>query len=143
MHTFSIDRVGQRFIGFDKLLAQLSAQSQGDQNKYPPYNIVQQGELNYRITMAVAGFKEDELSIVQSNHDLLISGSIKDTAGLGPDEQYLHRGIATRDFARTFTLGEHVTVTGAEYAQGLLTVSLERQVPDKLKPQQIAITYNK
>jgi molecular chaperone IbpA len=103
---------------------------------YPPYNIESTGEDSYRITLAVAGFAEDELTIVDHQGTLTVSGSKKK-----PDDnaRYLHHGIAARAFERRFSLADHVKVTGASLESGLLQIDLVREVPEAMKPRTIKI----
>lgn len=125
-------------IGFDRLASlfdQLSAVD-GDAPSYPPYNIERLAENEYRISMAVAGFSQDELSIGVKENTLTVKG-VKTEAE--QDRQYLHRGIAARSFERRFQLADHVQVTKADVVNGLLNVNLVREVPEAKKPRQIPI----
>ena len=105
-------------------------------NTYPPYNIEKTGEDAYRITIAVAGFSEDELSIEAREGQLVVSGRKGDSEDKG---NFLHRGIATRAFERRFQLADHVRATSAVTENGLLHVDLVREVPEALKPRKIEI----
>jgi molecular chaperone IbpA len=129
-------------VGFDRLFDLLDSASGFDAGvtAYPPYNIERLGENEYRITMAVAGFAEDELKIDVKEQTLNVRGEKKaeDT-----ERQYLHRGIATRAFDRRFQLADHVEVKGAELKDGLLHLDLVRNVPERLKPRSIAIGNGK
>jgi molecular chaperone IbpA len=124
-------------VGFDRmfdLLDSVAGQTTG--NGYPPYNIEKAGENAYRIVMAVAGFAEAELNITQKENELLVSGQ----APKGEDEtQFLYRGIAGRDFERRFQLADHVKVSGAKLANGLLTIELQREIPEEKKARAIPI----
>jgi molecular chaperone IbpA len=125
-------------VGFDRLFDLLDSVSGLDQTApgYPPYNIERLGDNEYRITMAVAGFSQDELRVDVKEQALTIAGAKK------PDEkerQYLHRGIAARNFERRFQLADHVEVKGADIQDGLLHVELVRNVPERLKPRTVAI----
>lgn len=124
-------------IGFDRMLNALEAASRvAPFENWPPYDIVRSGEDSYRIKMAVAGFGEDDLTVTQERNALIVSGR-KD----GEDEgEYLHRGIAGRSFERRFDLADHVQVEGASLTDGLLTITLRREVPEELKPRRIEIT---
>jgi molecular chaperone IbpA len=104
---------------------------------WPPYNIERTSEDDYRITMALAGFSPDEIELVQKENTLFIAGH-KNTDQQGESEM-LHRGIATRSFRQTFNLADHVKVTGASLENGLLTIDLQREVPEALKPRRIEI----
>jgi molecular chaperone IbpA len=105
---------------------------------FPPYNIQKAGEDHYRITMAVAGFSQDELSITSENNRLVVSGE-KPEEQESEDNAYLYRGIATRSFERRFNLAEHVRVKGARLDNGLLHIELEREIPEAMKPRSIEI----
>lgn len=124
-------------VGFDRVFDLLdSVASRSGTNGYPPYDIEKTSDDSYRIVMAVAGFTEAELTIVQKENELLIGGK----SAAGEDKRdYLYRGIAARDFERTFQLADHVRVVGARLANGLLTVDLRREVPEEKKPRVIAI----
>ncbi|MDA0368641.1 MAG: Hsp20 family protein [Proteobacteria bacterium] len=126
-------------IGFDRVDQLLDAVSRMDDSStaYPPYNIEKTGEDDYRITMAVAGFDDDELDVSQQENVLLIRGKAQD----GPKTaSYLHRGIARRAFERRFELADTVRVTGASLVNGLLHVDLVREIPEAKKPRQIVIS---
>jgi molecular chaperone IbpA len=123
-------------IGFDRMASLLDSVARDSKPSYPPYNIEQVEENHYRITMAVAGFTEDELEITSEQNSLVISGKQQDD---GETRNYLHRGIATRNFERRFQLAEHVKVVAAKLENGLLHVALEREVPEAMKPRKIAI----
>jgi molecular chaperone IbpA len=129
-------------VGFDRLFDLLDSASGLDAGvpAYPPYNIERLGENEYRITMAVAGFSEDEVKIDVKEQTLNVKGEKK---GEDKERQYLHRGIATRAFDRRFQLADHVEVKGAELKDGLLHVDLVRNVPERLKPRTIAIGNGK
>ena len=103
---------------------------------WPPYDIEKVSEDAYRITMAVAGFAQDEIELTQHDTTLLVTGQKKAQEG---ERQYLHRGIAGRTFRQSFNLAQHVRVTGASLDNGLLTVELKREVPEAFKPRRIAI----
>ena len=122
-------------IGFDRMAALLDSASVESKPSYPPYNIELVEENHYRISMAVAGFSEDEMSISSEQNTLVISG--KQSAD--GDKKFLYQGIAARNFERKFQLAEHVKVTSASLVNGLLHVELEREIPEALKPRTIAI----
>tara|TARA_A100001391_G_scaffold121545_1_gene82860 strand:- start:61 stop:534 length:474 start_codon:yes stop_codon:yes gene_type:complete len=123
-------------IGFDRMANLLDSVARDAKPSYPPYNIEQVDENEYRITMAVAGFTEDQLEITSEQNTLLISGRQQDDS---EDRNYLHRGIAARNFERKFQLAEHVKVVTARLENGLLHVNLVREVPEAMKPRKIAI----
>ena len=125
-------------IGFDRLfdLLEASARHSASEN-YPPFNLERLAEDRYRITLAVAGFKAEEIDITAQQNLLLVAGKKKDESeGQG---SYLHLGIATRSFERRFELADFVRVDNANLADGLLTVDLVREVPEAMKPKKIAV----
>lgn len=135
---FDLTPLYRSTIGFDRLARMLDDVSGFDVPAYPPYNIELLSEDQYRITMAVAGFAEEDLSINVNGNTLVISG--KKTAETNAAKgQFLHQGIASRAFERRFQLADFVEVRGAELENGLLHVSLRREVPEAMKPRSIAI----
>lgn len=123
-------------VGFDRVLNLLESASRIDPtDSWPAYDIIRTGEESYRITMVVAGFAAKELNIVHEPNLLVVLGKKSDKA----DAQYLHHGIATREFKRQFELADHVKVAGANLADGLLTIDLEVEIPENLKPRMIEI----
>ena len=123
-------------VGFDRLLGLLeSASEQG----YPPYNIERSDENNYRVTLAVAGFAERDLSVDVKDRVLTVSGKREGETPNDKPAAFLHQGIAGRAFERSFQLAEHVEVKGARLENGLLHVDLERIVPEEKRPRRIAI----
>lgn len=135
------------FIGFDHLAGLIDKASRADkQSSYPPYNVELLAEDKYRITMAVAGFSEQDIDIESKDNSLIIIGtkvatasSSKNTEKSQTPRKFLHQGIAERNFERKFQLGEHVKVIGAFMENGLLHVDLQREIPEALKPRKIAI----
>jgi len=128
------------FIGFDHLAGLIDKASRADkQSSYPPYNIELLAEDQYRITMAVAGFGEDNLEIESKDNTLIIIGNRNHSNDEKTERKFLHQGIAERNFERKFQLGEHVKVIGAFMENGLLHVDLQREIPEALKPRKIAI----
>jgi molecular chaperone IbpA len=125
-------------VGFDHMMRMLDEAARYNQvsEGYPPYNIESTGEDSYRITLAVAGFAEDELTIVDHQGTLTVSGSKKKA---DDNARYLHHGIAARAFERRFSLADHVKVTGASLESGLLQIDLVREVPEAMKPRTIKI----
>ena len=113
-----------------------TATSAPEASSYPPYNIEKTGEDTYRLTMAVAGFRPEELDLVVKDNTLLVSGKV---ANEGQKGEMLYRGIAGRAFERRFVLADHIVVDGADLQNGLLHVGLKRVVPEALKPRRIAI----
>ena len=116
-------------LGFDQLERLVERTAKADANGYPPYNIEQSGENAYRITLAVAGFAEDDLSITLENRQLVIRGKQVDADA---ERVFLHRGIAARQFQRSFVLAEGVEVAGASMEHGLLHIDLKRAVPESV-----------
>ncbi len=126
-------------VGFDRMFTLLDSLAQPENTpSYPPYNIERTAEDAYRITMAVAGFEEDELS-VEAHRNVLTVKAAKAEDEDGEKRQFLHRGIATRAFERRFQLADHVEVTAAGLKNGLLHIDLKRNVPEEMKPRRIAI----
>jgi len=131
-------------VGFDRMFDLLQHATRGgvDEN-YPPYDIERTGEDSYRVTLAVAGFKPNDLSVVAQQNTLVVSGDrhhqVEAINGNDPQRQMLHRGIAGRSFERRFELADHVKVVGADLANGLLTIGLKREVPEAQRPRRIEI----
>ena len=122
---------------FDRLMGQIDA---GTTQNYPPYNIVKTGENTYQIEVAVAGFTQGEVEVNVKEGNLIVAGE-KLSNELPEGHTYEHQGISARRFIRTFTLADYVEVTNAVSRDGILTISLERKVPEALQPKTIAITY--
>ena len=138
MTTFDFAPLYRNSVGFDRLASMLSSASRQEQgNSYPPYNIRTLGEDHYQITMAVAGFSEEDLDITTEQNRLVVTGERKNEAE--KDGEYLHRGIATRAFERRFNLADHVKVVNASLENGLLHIGLERELPEAMKPRTIKI----
>jgi len=126
-------------VGFDRVLTMLDSLALPDQSQsYPPYNIERTGETTYRITMAVAGFDDSEISIEAREHALTVKGEKAEEAD-APGSQFLHRGIAKRAFERRFQLADHVEVVGASLRNGLLHIELVREIPEAMKPRRIPV----
>ena len=139
MTTFDFSPLFRTSVGFDRLASMLNATHRPEQaGGYPPYNIVSCGENSYQISMAVAGFAEHELKITSELNQLTVIGE-KAEEKQSEGTQYLYRGIATRSFERRFNLADHVRVTGASLDNGLLHISLERELPEVMKPRSIEI----
>ena len=139
MRTVDLSPLYRSFIGFDHLASLMDAAARTDkQPSFPPYNIEALDKDKYRITMAVAGFSEDELSLQSENNTLVVSGT-KAGKEQNDERKFIHQGIAERNFERKFQLGDHVKVLGADLANGLLSIDLEREIPEALKPRKIEI----
>ena len=138
--TIDLSPLYRTAIGFDRLAHMLENANRLESVGYPPYNIEVTGEDNYRITMAIAGFKDDELAIESKQNELTVSG--KKSESDEDAQKYLHRGIATRNFDRKFQLADHVHVKGARMEHGLLHIDLFRELPEALKPRSINIETN-
>lgn len=136
MKTFDYSPFYRSTVGFDRLFDMLDNSVRPD---WPPYDIEKTGENEYRISMALAGFAQDEINLVQTGTELLVSGEKK---AADNDRQLLHRGIAQRNFKQTFNLASHVKVAGAKLENGLLSVDLIRELPEQLKPRKIEIGSN-
>ncbi len=138
MRNFDFSPLYRSAIGFDRVATILDSLSRAEQNQpsYPPYNIELTGEDQYRITMAVAGFSQDELNIEVNQNNLIVSASKQPEQ---KDRTYLHQGIAARGFERRFQLADHVQVLSAAYENGLLHIDLQKVIPESLKPRTVPI----
>ncbi len=132
--TFDFTPLFRTGVGFDRL-ARL-ADTLPDTASYPPYNIEKTGEDAYRLTMAVAGFGADDLELTVKDNALIVIGRVVEAPEKG---EYLHRGIAARAFTRRFVLADHMVVGEADIANGLLSVSIKRVIPESLKPRRIEV----
>ena len=140
MRHFDLSPLYRSTVGFDRMFSLLDQVSGAEGAvTYPPYNIERTGETAYRITLAVAGFAEEELSIEVKENVLLIRGSREDKPDGAPQPEVLYQGIAARAFERRFQLADHVEVTGASLRNWLLHVELVRQIPEAQKPRRIEI----
>ncbi|MFC7536862.1 Hsp20 family protein [Sphingomonas sp. GCM10030256] len=123
-------------VGFDRLFDMLeNSATGGNTENYPPFDLIQADENNYRIEIAVAGFKRNEIDITAHENSLIIRGEKSEENG----NNYVHRGIATRSFERRFALADHIKVTGADMADGMLSIQLVREIPEAMKPRKIDI----
>lgn len=140
MRNFDLSPLYRSTVGFDRFGSMLDQLLSGEQSapSYPPYNIEKTGEDSYRISLAVAGFGEDDLNIEVKDQGLTVTAKKREVA---EDEAktYLYRGIAERGFERRFQLADHMKVTGADLKNGLLHIDLVREIPEALKPRTIAI----
>ena len=142
LRSFDIPALHKFGIGFDNMFDDLMRVStQQSTSNYPPYNIVQINEDEYMISLAVAGFGLDNLSVTKDKKFLIIEGKEyqSDSENIVPN--YLHKGISNRDFRREFQLADHVEISNAHLELGILSVHLKREVPEDAKPKTIAITY--
>ncbi|REC57961.1 heat-shock protein [Rhodosalinus sediminis] len=139
MRSYDLAPLYRATVGFDRFADMMDRVLASDvsQPTYPPYNIEKTDENAYRISIAVAGFAADDLSVEVKENQLVVSAR---KAEEDEGRTYLHRGIATRAFERRFHLADHVRVTGASHADGMLHIDLEREIPEALKPRRIAIT---
>ena len=142
MRTFDLAPLYRSTVGFDRLFSLLDQGLEGAAPGYPPYNIERTGENEYRVTVAVAGFNEPELSVVAKENTLTIRGE-KNAKDEGKDGEVLYQGIAARTFERVFQLADFVQVKGAGLENGLLHVDLVREIPEAKKPRQIPIGNGK
>lgn len=138
MRNFDLAPLYRSTVGFDQIANMMDRVLTAETNQptYPPYNIEKLEDDAYRISIAVAGFSEADLSVEVREKSLIVSARKADE---DEGKTYLHRGIATRAFERRFHLADHVVVTGATHTDGMLHIEMERQVPDALKPRQIQI----
>jgi molecular chaperone IbpA len=142
MRNFDLAPLYRATVGFDQIADMMDRALATDVNQstYPPYNIEKTADDAYRISLAVAGFPADDLAVEVKDGQLVISARKPEDDS---DRTFLHRGIATRAFERKFQLADHVKVTGATHADGMLHIDLVREVPEALKPRRIAISRGK
>ena len=137
MRTMDFSPLYRSFVGFDRIADLLDDAASVDTSAaWPPYDIEKTGEDDYRISLAVAGFKPSELDVVSQPNMLVVTGRKSDDQG---ERRYLHHGIASRAFEQRFNLAEHIVVKDARYEDGVLTIDLVREVPEALKPRRIEI----
>ncbi len=143
MRSYDLSPLYRTTVGFDRLSSLLDTVNRSDTNSngYPPYNIESLDENQYQITMALAGYTEDELELVTEHQTLTVKGQKSDNDD--KERNYLHRGIATRSFERRFQLADHVVVKGARLNNGLLQIDLAREIPEAMKPKTIQIETSK
>ena len=140
MRTIDFSPLYRSVVGFDRLADMLDAANSDTSGGYPPYNIERTGENAYRIEIAVAGFKAQDLTIEIKENLLTVQGRKADGE---ETKRYLHRGLAERNFERRFQLADYVVVSDAQLADGLLSLSLKRELPEALKPRRIEISNGK
>ena len=141
MHTFDLSPLFRTSVGFDRLNHLFDAALRVDEGtSFPPYNIEKMDEDSYRISIAIAGYGEDDVEVLVKDNSLSVSGKI------GKEDQgpsYLYRGIAGRSFIRRFQLADHIKVTNADLNNGLLNIDLVRELPEEMRPKRIAINTSK
>ena len=139
IQTFDLTPFYRNTVGIDSLFDRITRNIDMAANagNYPPYNIVKTGDETYEIQIAAAGFRQDEIDVEVKDGQLIVHGAQAPTA----EVEYLHHGISNRSFLRTFQLSDYVEVKDAVMKDGILTVRLERQIPEAMKPKKIAITY--
>jgi molecular chaperone IbpA len=142
MRSYDFAPLYRSTVGFDQIANMMDRvlSNDGATPSYPPYNIEKTADDAYRISIAVAGFSDNDLSVEVREKSLIVSARKADET---EEKTYLHRGIATRAFERRFHLADHVHVTGAAHADGMLHIDLERQMPEALKPRQIQIASDR
>lgn len=133
---FDTNALNRALIGFDRIFNDFENRAQQSTTNYPPYNVIKHNDDSFEIEVAVAGFDREDITIEVDQGQLRIKGQRPEQ---DTEHQYLHRGLAARDFERTFTLAEHIIVGDAELTNGILSVKLTREVPEALKPRMIAI----
>ena len=134
--NLNFDPFWRSSVGFDRILDLMDESLRYQpENNYPPYNILRTGENSYRITLAVAGFKPDQISVTVEQNTLTVAGRESQKQ----DHDYVHRGIAARDFERRFGLADFVEVKDATFEDGLLQIDLARELPEAMKPKRIEI----
>lgn len=138
LQRFDTTALNRALVGFDRIFDDMERRfANSVQTNYPPYNIARLQENLYEIEIAVTGFSKDEISVTVEADKLIIVGENKETTDI--TVEYLHRGLALRDFERTFTLADHMTIRSAEIKNGVLTIRIEREVPEEMKPRVIDI----
>jgi molecular chaperone IbpA len=137
--TFGFPSFAKSSVGFDDLFKLLTMSEHTNESFYPPYNIIRLGDTSFAIEVAVAGFNPDEIEVTLDNNTLAITGSKSDEA---KNRDYVHQGISNRSFQRMLPLAEHIQVQSASVTNGILTIMLEKIVPEALKPRRIPIVSN-
>lgn len=140
LRSLDIPSIHKFAVGFDSVFDEL-LRTTAQTTNYPPYNIVKHSEDKFSIELAVAGFKDGDIDVQVERNQLTVTG--EQSINLDQPVEYLHRGISSRNFVRTWTLADHVEIKGAEVANGILTINLERIIPEEQKPKKIAINYTK
>jgi molecular chaperone IbpA len=135
MRTYDFSPLWRSTVGFDRLFDLAETAHRIGEDNYPPYNIERLSEDRYQISLAIAGFSPDDISITAEQNVVTIEGSKSDK----PEREFLYRGISTRAFKRQFSLADYVQVKGATFDNGLLKIELVREIPEAMKPRRIAI----
>lgn len=136
-NSFDFTPFRRSTVGFDRLFDMIETARADISDTYPPFNLEKDGEEGYRITLAAAGFRPDEIDIVAQQNLLIVTGRKDEKEG--DDDRYLHRGISARAFERRFQLADYVQVRSADFDNGLLSISLEREIPEAMRPRKIEI----
>ena len=138
LQRFDTAALNRALVGFDRIFDDMERRFANQiHSNYPPFNIAKVGENLYDISIAVTGFEKDEIAVTVEANELTVKGERRE--GEQPEPEYLHRGLALRDFERTFTLAEHMKVRKAEIKNGILQIQIEREIPEELKPRVIDI----
>lgn len=140
LRSLDIPSIHKFAVGFDNVFDELM-RATSQQSNYPPYNIVKHTEDKFAIELAVAGFKEGDISVSVERNQLFVRG--EQAVNLDQPVEYLHRGISARTFERSWTLADYVEVIDAQVRDGILTITLERKIPEEQKPKRIEVNYNK
>jgi molecular chaperone IbpA len=138
LQRFDTAALNRALVGFDRIFDDMERRFANQiSSNYPPFNIAKVGENTYDIAIAVTGFEKDEIVVTVEANELLVKGERKISDQ--PEPEYLHRGLALRDFERTFTLAEHMKVRKAEIKNGILSIQIEREIPEEMKPRVIDV----
>jgi len=135
MRTYDFSPLWRSTIGFDRLFDLVDAAQRAGEDNYPPYNIERVSEDRYQISLAIAGFSPDEVSVTAEQNAVIVEGTKTDKT----EREYLYRGISARPFKRQFNLADYVQVKSATFENGLLKIELIREIPEAMKPRRIAI----
>jgi molecular chaperone IbpA len=136
-NSFDFSPYRRSTVGFDRLFDLIESARTDISDTWPPFNLEKDGEEGYRITLAVAGFRPEEIEVVAQQNQLIVTGRKEEQAG--QEDRYLHRGISAHAFERRFQLADFIKVRSADFDNGLLSISLEREVPEAMKPRRIEI----
>jgi molecular chaperone IbpA len=134
---YDVNALSKALVGFDRIFDDMERRfANQSSSNYPPFNIAKMADNLYDIAIAVTGFEKEEISVTVEANELTVKGERKND---DPEPEYLHRGLALRDFERTFTLAEHMKVRKAEIRNGILLIQIEREIPEEMKPRVIDI----